>query len=242
MALTPEQKETRPLTPLDYRRLLSEDDYWQKEDKNGKVVTPPILSHAAVQKLARAFGVTVEVLEWLDREPTKALVTVTAKAHGYAPVTAPYVRILFGLADDADADLDPDWPVPAEGVVQIGECNSGNAGYVGKSFPQCIAEKRAFDRAVLDHLGLFACNGDTEAPAFAKNADYEEASRPAPVEKAAPTVTGEQWGAMPDEVRRLARALAPKHGRDSVDGCYLMGDGKAEDVLAELNALGGADD
>ena len=102
------------LTPLDFRSLLSADDYWQKEDKTGKVVTPPILSHAAVQKLARAFGVRVDIAEWRDRDPAKCLVTVLARAHGYAPIAPAYVRQLFGLSADAPADLDPDWPVPDE--------------------------------------------------------------------------------------------------------------------------------
>jgi len=229
------------LTPLDFRSLLSADDYWQKEDKTGKVVTPPILSHAAVQKLARAFGVRVDIAEWRDRDPAKCLVTVLARAHGYAPIAPAYVRQLFGLSADAPADLDPDWPVPDE-VVQIGECNSSNAGYVGKSFPQCIAEKRAFDRAVLDFLGLYACYGDAEEPAFARDADYEEARRPERREPDKPTVTGAQWAAMPDEVRHLARELAAKMGRAAVDGAYLMGDGEPEKVLRELQQMKGSID
>ena len=221
------------LTPLDYQKLLTppskdvlprDADFWRKE-KDGRPATPWIIRHQAVQKLARLFGVTVVEVRWPSRDLEKTRLTCEVVVTGYAPLS----RAQCGVG------LSGDYPVPAL-TMEIGELNSGNAGLTGKSYPQNIAYKRAYDRAVLTHLGLFVCYGDSENPGFAHNADYEaeeEGMRAAPTK---PKVSSGEWKKQPDSVRDLVVALIQDHKypRSKVDAHYVACNGDADTLEALL--------
>ena len=223
-----EQEPKRALSPLDYQQLLvahdpndayaqPHADFWRKcKMENGKPakrrdgkpawVTPPIISHRAVQKLARLFGVRVKGWRWTDRnlEP-KPTVTCEMTVAGYQPLSDDLASRIVGKP----VTLLVEYDVPDE-TTEIGEINDSNAESVGRKYPQCLSYKRAFDRGVLNHLGLFECYGDSEEPRFAQNAKYEE---PPPEEERQEGVSPEaqerntKWMGLPADMRKEAKEL-----------------------------------
>ena len=226
------------LTPRDYAKLLHahdpasadpqpEADFWRlskkerRRDGSPVWLTPPIIRHTGVQLLAALFGVQMpEPPVWPEREPGKCAVTCEVRVTDYDPVSDAVLLALTGV----EATLCKEWPV-REWTMQIGEVNSANAGVTGKQYPQIFAFKRAYDRAVLDHLMIFGCYGDTEAPEFAQNADYEATQRkpagPAPGSQV--LVSGKEWAKQDQRIREMARALVKdyKVPREQVDQVYL---------------------
>jgi len=223
-----EKSPQRALSPLDYQQLLvahdptdpyaqPHADFWRKcKMKDGRPemrrdgkpawVTPPIISHRAVQKLARLFGVRVKSWQWLDRnlEP-KPTVTCQMTVTGYKPVSDELATRIVGKAVTLLAEYD----VPEE-TTEIGEINDSNAEVVGRKYPQCLSYKRAFDRGVLDHLGLFECYGDSEEPRFAQNAEYEAPPAEEKVEKKESSGAQERnvkWAALPDDIQKEVKEL-----------------------------------
>jgi hypothetical protein len=201
------------LTPLDFQQLLTpfdskaggrqpEAEFWRKEDKNGHFVTPPIIKHSGVQKLARLFGVLVTGVTWVHRDIGALELTSEVKVEGYAPLNPTQASRLIGRP----ITLSTSYTVPPQ-TTGIGELNAANAGVVGKTFPQCLCYKRAYDRAVLDHLGLH-CYGESEEPRFAQGADYEESEEAAPRTPPAPRISNEQYRALPKDVQDLSVELA----------------------------------
>lgn len=222
------------LRPTDYQQFLNgpdsgvperEQDFWQKVDKQGKVITPWIIRHPAVQKLARLFGVTEQVVEWPLWDPKEMRYTCRVIVAGYNPLTCP----------ECGLHLSANYPAPPE-TTEIGELNAANAGHVGRQYPQSIAYKRAYDRAVLRHLGMFTCYGDTEAPGFTQGADYEAETQaqhaPVPTVK----VTKAEWAKQPEEVRELVQTLMGKHHvkRSVIDDWHVACNGDAPTLLAHL--------
>jgi len=242
------------LTPRDYAKLLRphdpsnaypqpEADFWrkckkeQRRDGSPIWVTPPIIRHTGVQMLATLFGVQVmgEVC-WPERDTTKGKFALTCEVvvAGYKPVSELTVLALTGKPH---ITLSKEWPVP-EMTMQIGEVNYENAGMTGRQYPQLFAYKRAFDRAVLDHLLIFNAYGDVEAPEFAQNADYEAARRQpaAPDTGSRVLVPGRDWAKLDKGIRDIARALVRDYGepRDKVDQLYLDVAGDPETLEAAL--------
>jgi len=223
-----------PLRPTDYQQFLNgpdsgvperEQDFWQKLDKERKPVTPWIIRHSAVQKLARLFGVQEGEAEWPLWEPEQMRYTCRVTVWGYAPMECA----------ECGLHLEQGYTV-SELTTEIGELNSANAGHVGKQYPQSIAYKRAYDRAVLRHLGLFTCYGDAEAPGFTQGADYEAETQaqhaPLPTVK----VTKAEWAKQPETVRELVQTLMGKHHvkRSVIDDWHIACNGDADNLLAQL--------
>jgi len=255
---TKAQTAGRLLTPLDYMVFLTAHDpngagaqteahFWRKGKMEGKQIarrrdgspmwlTPPIIKATGVQILAALFGVRISNVEWPGRETRKEALALTCEVtvEGFSPMPRDQAELLTGR--QLAADLTKVWPVPIS-TLGIGEVNTSNAGTVGRDYPQCIAFKRAYVRAVLDHLLLFNCYGDVEAPQFAQNADYEAAGgteRPAKAPGSEVLVSGRQWAKLPQDIRGMARALVTDHKqpREKVDQVYLDVNGE-EDVLRD---------
>jgi hypothetical protein len=248
----PEPEEARALTPLDYQQILHahdpedsgaqpEADFWRKVkmDSNGRPVrrrdgtpawvTPPIIRHAGVQQLARLFGVQIEHIDWVRRDVENLSLCCEVVVKGYTPLST----------KACGYHLAPDYPVP-DYTRAIGELNSANAGRVGREYPQCMTYKRGYDRAVLEHLGLFRCYGDSEEPRFAQGAAYEQPPAEQSASATAPkfAVPASAWAKMPEDVRHLARALIDKGvSRDKLDGLYETCFGEADQLRRALCEL-----
>ena len=209
----PDEKQNHPLTPLDFQQLLvpydskaggaqPEADFWRKTDKNGRFVTPPIIRHSGVQKLARLFGVCVTGVTWVHRDIAALAFTCEVTVDGYGVLPPMMASRIVG----SQVELSATFCVPPQ-TTGIGELNAANAGVVGKTYPQCLCYKRAYDRAVLDHLGLH-CYGESEEPRFAQGADYEESEEVQPRTPPAPRISNDQYKALPKDVQDLSVELA----------------------------------
>jgi len=124
---------------------------------------------------------------------------------GYKPVSHEMASRIAGKPVTLLAEYD----VPDE-TTEIGEINDSNAEAVGRKYPQCLAYKRAFDRAVLNHLGLFECYGDSEEPRFAQNVKYEESPAEEKMEKKVSSGAKERnakWADLPEDIKEQVRKL-----------------------------------
>ncbi len=250
------------LTPRDYAKLLTAHDpsnadpqpeanFWRKcktegsgpnrrpvldRDKQPIWLTPPIIRHTGVQMLAVLFGVQMpEPPVWPERNAGKCAVTCEVRVTGYEAVSDGVLLALTGV----EATLSQEWPV-RKWTMQIGEVNSQNGGVTGRQYPQIFAYKRAYDRAVLDHLLIFGCYGDVEAPEFAQHADYEAThNRPAAPPVPTHMVANAEWGAQGEDIRKMARDLMQdfKVPRQVMDQLYRDVAGEAEPLGAALLAM-----
>ena len=240
-------------TPADYMKFLTPHDpdgpasqphahFWRKAKKNSSPliwVTPPIVRDSAVMLLARLFGVRIDSVVWPARDTKTLAITCEVTVSGYSAITPPQAQALLHAGEPVA--LEPDWPVPPS-TMQIGEVNQDNAGMTGRQYPQIFAFKRARDRAVLEHLGLFDCYGDVEAPEFAETADYEQ-TRERQAQPTGPpvvSVRGAEWAAQPPAVMALLKTLMQERGvtRQTVDMLYRDCNGEPDAVLAALESIG----
>ncbi len=104
---------------------LKEGDWWTTTGK----VKKTILTHGAVQKLADAAGVT--------KDPVYTILTQPDAMNNYQYTIQAKVCTIKG-----------------ECATEIGEANRNNLGSKGRGNPANMAQKRAYDRAVLRLLGI----------------------------------------------------------------------------------------
>lgn len=166
----------KALPRYDYINHIGENDTWRvkiRDKQTGKLVEvgKPIITHAAVERLAHVYGVKVVRYEWLKTDLDDCLVMI--EVTGY---------------------WDDDRVTP-----EVGECNNMSAGEVGSKYPHSMAWKRGFDRAVLAHLGIDAYSSEEaedfvtgeriygKGPATANNNTVSKAQKRA--SKASTTVT-----------------------------------------------------
>jgi len=107
------------------KEVLTKDDWWELKKGRSKV---EILTHSAIQKIADLAGI--------DR--------VVA----YTILIEPSYTNNYQLSIEAKITRNN------ECVNEIGEVNRSNLGKRGKNNPTNMAQKRAFDRAVLRLLGI----------------------------------------------------------------------------------------
>ena len=105
--------------------LINESDWWQS---NGKIKRT-MLTHDAVKKLADMAGI-------------KKYVT-------YMVLTQPDAYNNYQYTINATIET-----ANGEKVAEIGEANRNNLGAKGRNNPANMAQKRAYDRAVLRALGI----------------------------------------------------------------------------------------
>jgi len=238
-------------TPADYMKFLTPHDpdgptsqphahFWRKAKKGTTTwLTLPIIRDSAVMLLARLFGVTIGEVVWPARDTKSLAITCEVGVSGYNPITPEQARAL--LQKGEPIPLAKDWPVPPS-TMQIGEVNQDNAGMTGRQYPQIFAFKRARDRAILEHLGLFDCYGDVEAPEFAETADYEQTREQQAQPASAPVVSvrGSEWATQPPAVMALLKTLMQERGvtRQTVDMLYRDCNGEPDSVMAALESIG----
>jgi len=140
--------------------LITSDDCWATKEGN------LILSHKAVQKIAAAGGIskTYDVHESEIHPDFKNglehIVRVTIKCKSMP------AEGKTGCAHDDEATL-----------TVTGEANRENTSNRGKGYLRKMAEKRAYDIAVLEHLGLYTTLfSEEEAESFSKEPIVQEQS------------------------------------------------------------------
>lgn len=117
--------------------FLSNDDWWEMKQR-GQNRSIYILTHAGVKKISNVAGISTDV--------------------GYTVLINPTHENNYTIAIQARVQDSN------KVTTEIGEANRNNLGTRGKQNPVNMAQKRAFDRAVLTHLGIVGFLGEDELP------------------------------------------------------------------------------
>lgn len=130
-------------TEYDLNDILSQEDFWSKED-----VDKPIIGKSGIDKLCDKFNLTISETDTKTTyagEPYKFIITVVIKMHYFSPQDGNF----YFYGD--------------------GEANALNlSDKISKSYPLALAIKRAKSRAVITFLGIQAF-GEDEASSFSKD-------------------------------------------------------------------------
>lgn len=121
---------------LKLKDILKKDDWWELKNRN-KIIM--ILTHDAVKKIADEAGISTNI--------------------DYSILTQPSHENNYQQTWQAKIS-DPGGKI----TVEIGEVNRNNLGSRGRNNPANMAQKRAYDRAVLRHLGIVGFLGEDELP------------------------------------------------------------------------------
>jgi len=143
--------------------ILSQDDYWVHKNKKQNNF---IVSHRGIEKLAKVSGIKPQINTRFEIqvEPNYA----NAMAHEVVATMTCEAVSKTRKVDESDKCFHTSDPI----FYSTGEAGRGNTGARGGSYMRIMAEKRAYDRGVLQHLGI---NGDVnvyseeEAEAFDKD-------------------------------------------------------------------------
>jgi hypothetical protein len=151
--------------------VLAKEDYWVSRNKKS---VNWIVSHRGVEKIAKVAGIKPQINTRFEIqvEPNYANamaheVVANMTCEAYEIIDTPSGKKL-GVLDTSLKCLHGSDKV----FFSTGEAGRGNTGARGGSYMRIMAEKRAYDRGVLQHLGI---NGDVnvyseeEAEAFDKD-------------------------------------------------------------------------
>lgn len=116
--------------------VLDRKDWWELKDKDSVYI---IITHKAIQKLADIAGI--------NRDPEYNLILAPDIRNDYAYI------FQCKICDSSK-----------KCTIELGEANRKNLGPRGRNNPGNMAQKRAYDRAVLRHLGLTGFLGEDELP------------------------------------------------------------------------------
>lgn len=139
--------------------VITEEDTWQTKDGVN------VLSHAAVKKLARLAGISknFDVLESERVEPS------------YKNELEHIVRIKITCLATEGCPEGSCVHDRENFMIATGEANRNNTSWRGKDRLRMMAEKRGYDIAVLEHIGLHTmAYSEEESEAFAKDADEKK--------------------------------------------------------------------
>jgi len=118
---------------VELHTFLKEGDWWEKKSKTRRVV---ILTHDAVKKISKRAGVFITSYTVLTQPDCYNNYQYTIQATVVDPSGVPH--------------------------IEIGESNRNNLGGKGRNNPANMAQKRAFDRAVLSAVGLVGVLSEDE--------------------------------------------------------------------------------
>jgi len=145
----------------DLNKVLDETDYWSNSNRSG---TSWIISHRGVEKLAKLAGIKPQINTRFEMEvePTYS-----------NAMTNQFVAKMTCEAKDLTFDTKCIHGSDCE-FFSSGEASRLNTGARGGSYMRIMAEKRAYDRGVLRHLGLndgVNIYSEEEAESFAAESD-----------------------------------------------------------------------
>jgi hypothetical protein len=146
--------------------ILTEQDWWTLT-KNKQQLT--IITHSGVKKLAWTAGLFVDV-EPTDIQPT---------------IHNGMTTVIKATVTDKEGNK----------TVKLGESSRGNLGLRGKGNPVNMAEKRAYDRAVLEHLQLVGILGEDELPDDNEETTLMDTIKTDEEKKAIAPICNEIWAA-----------------------------------------------
>ena len=119
--------------PIPLKAILKEGDWWEMKSR-GSVMY--ILTHNAIKKIADLAGITTVDYSMLTQPTHENNYQMTMKV----------------------IIADPN----GKQTIELGESNRNNLGPRGRNNPANMAQKRAWDRAVLRHLGIVGFLGEDE--------------------------------------------------------------------------------
>lgn len=121
--------------PTKIRDFLKPEDTWELKKGKSKAT---IITHDAIKKMADHAGISSNV--------------------GYRVMIEPHVNNNYTVVIEATITSN-------KGTTnELGESNRGNLGNRGRANPVNMAQKRAYDRAVLRHLRIEGLLGEEELP------------------------------------------------------------------------------
>lgn len=134
---------------IDYINHIDKSDTWRvkvrdKETGRMKEVGRPIITHEAVERIARIYGIRIYKYEWYKTDIDDMMIMIE----------------VTGFWEDGRI------------TPEVGECSSRNAGQIGGNYPHSMAFKRGFDRAVLKHLGIEAYSAEEADDFVIGDRDY----------------------------------------------------------------------
>lgn len=135
--------------------VIEPHDVWQTKDGIN------ILSHAAVKKLARLAGISknYDVLESERVEPSYK--------NELEHIVRIRIKCLAHNGNEGECYHDVE-----DHMIATGEANRNNTSWRGKDRLRMMAEKRGYDIAVLEHIGLHTmAYSEEESESFSRDAD-----------------------------------------------------------------------
>lgn len=128
------------------KQILSSDDWWEmKNRKNSKI----IITHDAIKKIADIAGILTN--------PQYSILTQPNYQNNYQYL------IQATICDVHDRC-----------TTELGESNRSNLSSRGRGNPANMAQKRAYDRAVLRHVGITGLLGEDELEDIEPSKDMEK--------------------------------------------------------------------
>ena len=143
--------------------VLAKEDYWVSRNKKS---VNWIVSHRGVEKIAKVAGIKPQINtkfeiqvqpSYANAMAHEVVATMTCEA---VPLTLKDLVPCLKCAHDSDVTF-----------FSTGEAGRGNTGARGGSYMRIMAEKRAYDRGVLQHLGI---NGEVNIYSEDESPDFEE--------------------------------------------------------------------
>lgn len=122
-------------TPVKIRDFIEPEDTWELKKRGSKAT---IITHDAIKKIADRAGISTNV--------------------GYRVMIEPHVNNNYTIVIEATVTS------PKGSTNELGEANRSNLGNKGRANPVNMSQKRAYDRAVLRHLGIGGLLGEEELP------------------------------------------------------------------------------
>ena len=118
------------------KTFLKEGDWWELKNSHKVVI---ILTHDAIKRISDEAGIRTD--------PDYTVLTQPSVYNNYQSTYQVKICDNTGRCS-----------------VEIGESNKSNLGPRGRNNPANMAQKRAYDRAVLRHLGIIGTCGEDELP------------------------------------------------------------------------------
>lgn len=125
--------------------VLSKNDWWELKSRGN---VNYIITHNGIKKIADIAGISTDV--------DYSILTQPSHENNYQQTWQVKVR-------DESINIIGKTKVPRI-TTEVGEVNRNNLGSRGKNNPANMAQKRAYDRAVLRHLGIVGFLGEDELP------------------------------------------------------------------------------
>ena len=142
------------------KEIIKPEETWLLEKKREKK-SIRILSHSAVQKIARIAGIAT------NAKVEESQNIIPSAENSFNTVVSVTIKCNAATNPKSNTGCVHDWY--ENYLTMTGEASKLNTGR-GKDYLRTMAEKRGYDRAVLRHLGIDGVYSEEEAIAFDEDA------------------------------------------------------------------------